>query len=143
MEENLINKEIIGLKKHLQTFLNESFKEHNLKSAEIQVIHILSILGEESQAELAKKLNCDKSHIHRTVFKLLLKKIIIFSNNENKRKIKILLTEYGKEIAEKINKKIKDWKLKITEGISKEEIEITKVVFQKIIDNINKEDKNV
>lgn len=144
MEEFIIN-EIVNLKKNKQTYFNEEFKEFNLKSSEIKLIHILSFIEGESQAELAKRLDCDKAHIHRIVIKLLMKKIIFISNEKqrNCRNLKIRLTEHGKEISQKINKKMEEWKSKLIKGISQEDFDAIKRVFAKLNENLNKENKNV
>lgn len=144
MKDFFIN-EIITLKKLLQNNFNEEFKELNLKSSEIKLIHILSFNEGESQAELAKRLECDKAHIHRLVIKLLMKKIICFANQKhvNCRNIHITLTDHGKEIAKKINKKLQEWQKNIIEGIYIEDLFATKRVFNQIIDNLRKEKKDV
>lgn len=143
MNDFFIN-EIVSLKKDLQTSFNCEFDEFNLKSSEIKLIHILSKSKGESQAELAKKLDCDKSHIHRIVIKLLMKKVICISKEKQaqSRKIQILLTSFGKEIAEKINKKLKEWKSKLIEGISIKDIDTIKNVFHQISENLKKEKNN-
>ena len=138
---NLLIQEIYTIKKHLHTFFNEEFKELNLKSSEIKFIHILSLSDGESQVELSKRLDCDKSHIHRLVIKLLMKKIIFLSKNkeENCRNVQIKLTENGKEIAEIINKKIKEWQLKTIKGIDDDDLKATQRVFNQLINNLKKE----
>ena len=141
---DFFSNEFITLKKNLQTCFNEDFKEFNLKSSEIKLIHILSKIEGESQAELAKKLDCDKAHIHRIVIKLLLKKIVRFSNEkkENHRNVKIILTESGKEIANKINKNLKEWKSKLIKGVNEQDIETVKKVINQIGNNLKKEKEN-
>lgn len=144
MESSLIN-EISTLRKTMQTFLNEEAKTFNLNSSEIKLIHILSLNEGESQAELAKRIDCDKAHIHRIVIKLLIKKLIHISNNKSDkcRNSKITLTQRGKEIAEEINKKLLKWKSIIINGISQEDISATRRVLEQIINNIKKEIENV
>lgn len=136
--------EIISLKKNIQTYFNEEFKEFNLKSSEIKLINILSKSNEESQVELAKKLDCDKAHIHRIVVKLLMKKIIFIASEkqEKTRNFKIKLTEHGLQIAEKINKKLEQWKLRLIKGINLKDIEIAKSVISQMSKNLNKEKNN-
>lgn len=137
--------EIITLKKQLQTFFNEKFKEFNLKSSEINLIHILSLNEGKSQAELAKRMDCDKAHIHRLIIKLVVKNIVTFSNkkNENSRNLQISLTENGKKIANNINKKLKEWKSTIINNISIEDLNATKRVLSQLIKNLDKENIDV
>jgi len=137
--------EILSLKKNIQTYFNDVFKDLNLKSSEIKLIHILSKVQGESQAELAKRLDCDKAHIHRIVIKLMMKKIILISNEKSEtcRNLKIMLTEHGKKIAEIINKKLENCQSTITKGINIEDINATKRVLQQMNSNIKKEKDNV
>lgn len=67
----------IFLKKQLQRFINEEFKEYNLKSAEILFMQILFQKGEKSQIEMTRLLDCDKAHTHRIVTKLIEKNLFI------------------------------------------------------------------
>ena len=142
--ESLFLSQIIVLKKTIQSFLNEEAKVFNLNASEMKLIHILSFYEGESQAELAKRMDCDKAHIHRIVIKLFIKKIIHISNKkeDNCRNVRIMLTEQGKQIAEKINKKHQEWKSILIRGISQEDITATKRVLDQIINNI-KEIENV
>lgn len=143
--EEFVSNQINLLKKNMQIYFNNQFKEFNLKSSEVKLIHILSLIKGESQAELAKMLDCDKAHIHRIVIKLLMKKIIYISNEKkvNCRNLQISLTEHGEEISKKINKKMEEWQSKLIKGISYDEISTARTVLNKINENLSKENKNV
>lgn len=143
--EEFVSNQINLLKKNMQIYFNNQFKEFNLKSSEVKLIHILSLIKGESQTELAKMLDCDKAHIHRIVIKLLMKKIIYISNEkkENCRNLQISLTEHGEEISKKINKKMEEWQSKLIKGISYDEISTARTVLNKINENLSKENKNV
>ena len=143
MDEFFVN-EIISIKKILQSHFNDYAKDFNLKGSEIKLIHILSLTGEESQAELAKRMDCDKAHIHRIVIKLLFKKIICFDDikKDNCRNIKIKLSKHGHEIADKVNKKMEEWKSKIIQGVNLEDLEATRRLFAQVVNNLNKEKNN-
>ncbi len=134
---NSIFKSLPLVKKHLQSYLNEEFKELNLKSSEMFFMSILYNEGDRSQIEITHDIECDKSHTHRIVSKLLNKKLINYVNNisENTRNIKLTLTDKGRELACRFDKAINNWHKIIIKGISKEDLTTTKKVIEKIIGN--------
>lgn len=149
MNKSLINT-FTYIKKQLQSYLNDEFKEYNLKSSEIFFMHILHTQGELSQIEISKILECDKSHIHRTLVKLIDKnyiKYVEYEHNEHIKNLKLTLTEQGEEISKKFDKAMKKWDKAMKAGLTIEEIKTAKKVALKIIDNAlnfkNTESKNV
>ena len=135
--------EIVAFKKQLQSYFNDEFKDINLKSSEIKLIHILSFCQGLSQIEIAKKLDCDKAHIHRIVIKLMMKKIISYKKNESTRNLKVVLTEHGRKISKEINKKLEKWQSTIIKGIEASDLDATKRVLQHLTENMKKEKDNV
>lgn len=146
---NSILKKLPLVKRHLQSYLNDEFKDLNLKSSEMLFMNILYVDGDKSQAEITHDIECDKAHTHRIVFKLLNKNLIKYvgDKGENKRNSKLTLTDEGKKIACKFDKAINSWHKLMIEGISKEDLATTKKVIEKIIENAtnlkNMEKKNV
>ena len=146
---NSIFKSIPLIKKHLQSYLNEEFKSLNLKSSEMLFMNILYNEGDKSQTEITHDIECDKAHTHRIVFKLLSKKLVKYvkRKDDNTRNIKLTLTEEGKKFASKFNAAIQDWHKIMLQGISKEDLDTTKKVVEKILENTanlkNLEKKNV
>ena len=138
------------LKKQLQSYLNEEFKEYNLKSSEIFFMQILHTQGQLSQIEISKMLECDKSHIHRTLVKLIDKnyiKYVEYEHNEHIKNLKLTLTEQGEEISKKFDKAMRKWDKAMKSGLTIDELRLAKKVALKIIDNAlnfkNSENKNV
>ncbi len=137
------------IKKKLQSYINEEFKDSNLKSAEIMLINILYIEGDKSQIEISHYLECDKAHTHRILLKLLDKNLIKYVNNSDLhiKNMKLTLTENGLIIAKRFEEIINKWHNIIIAGVSKEDLDITKKVVEKFLDNANNfknlEKKNV
>lgn len=137
------------VKRHLQSYLNEEFKDLNLKSSEMLFMNILYNEGDRSQIEITRDIECDKAHTHRIVFKLLNKKLIKYvkGNGENTRNIKLTLTDEGRKFASQFDTAISPWHKIIVQGISKEDLNTTKRVVEKIVENAanfkNLEKKNV
>ncbi len=126
------------LKKQLQSYINEEFKSYNLKSSEIFFMQILYNEGEKSQIEISKMLECDKSHIHRTLVKLIDKDYIRHvesDHNEQIKNVKLSLTDKGIEVSKTFDKVMKKWDKAMKEGISQDELKTAKNVALKIINN--------
>lgn len=126
------------LKKQLQSYINEEFKSYNLKSSEIFFMQILYNEGEKSQIEISKMLECDKSHIHRTLVKLIDKNYIKYvenDHNEHIKNVKLSLTDKGIEVSKTFDKVMKKWDKAMKEGISQDELKTAKNVALKIINN--------
>lgn len=126
------------LKKQLQSYINEEFKSYNLKSSEIFFMQILYNEGEKSQIEISKMLECDKSHIHRTLVKLIDKDYIRHvesDHNEHIKNVKLSLTDKGIEVSKTFDKVMKKWDKAMKEGISQDELKTAKNVALKIINN--------
>ena len=135
----VIENDLNSIKKHLQRYLNYTLKDLNIKSAEMIFLRVLWGMENTSQIEVARKLDCDKSHIHRLTCKLLEKELIYFPENyiDKTRNNILKLTEKGKEIINRVNLTIETWLKKITSGIDKNEIDIFKKVIAKITQNAN------
>ncbi len=147
-----MSREILSLlpqiKRQLQSYLNEQFKEYNLKSSEIFFMSFLHREGAKSQSELTHQLECDKAHTHRIVGKLIAKNYLQYTGeHEKSRNNKLALTKQGEEISQKFDVAIKNWNKILIKGISKEELESFKKVFEKLLSNAinfkNMEKKNV
>lgn len=131
---------IVAIKKNLQSYLNEKFKELNLSSSEIFIMHLLYIENSPSQSKLAHLLECDKSHVNRITSKLIDKNLICYSNDQNQndkhiRNIGLKLTPLGESHAKKFDHEIKKSINMLNSGITKEEEEITKRVLLKMLNN--------
>lgn len=127
------------LRKQLQSFLNDEFKDYNLTSSEIFFMQILNDKDALSQIEVSKLLECDKSHIHRVVTKLIDKNYIKYvdDDKEHIRNIKLTLTKQGKTLAIKIDRAMNKWDKFIKNGLQEEDIKIARKVALKIMENAN------
>ena len=127
---------MVFIKKQMQSYLNDEFKELNLKSSEIILLHILFKENCKSQIELSRIIECDKAHIHRIVFKLIDKNLIEYSKeNVLSKNSKLFLTNNGHDVANKIDKTLNLWYSKLLKGISKENLNITRNVVKQMLYN--------
>lgn len=134
------------LKKQLQSYLNEEFKNINLTSSEIFLLHNLYKNGDKTQIEIARNIECDKAHIHRITIKLIEKDLIKYiDNNDHIKNQKLSLTNKGTIFANQINQIFIKWRDKLLQGIDKKDLEIAKTVIEQLVANsykINVSEKN-
>lgn len=124
------------LKKQLQSYLNEEFKDYNLKSSQLLFLYILHNNGSLSQTEISKILECDKAHIHRIVSSLIDKKYIQYDEEkEHSKNLKLTLTSSGHELSLKVDKAMNKWNKFMQNGLNEEELKIAKKVALKVIEN--------
>lgn len=135
----IIENSFNSIKKNFQRYLNYTCKDLNIKSSEIIFLRVLKNIGKTSQIELARKIECDKSHIHRITNKLLDKELIRFPDNyiAGTRNLILEITEKGNQVIEKVNLAVEKWFEKIKSGIDEEELNICKLVLTKITKNAN------
>lgn len=138
MDKIIINS-LHNIKKNMQSFLNKEFKDLNLKSSEVILLRVLNCEGKLSQTTLARKLDCDKAHIHRITNKLLDKDLIIFAevDSQKSRNLILELTKKGKVIISQINNSMENWIKQIKQGINEDDLETFKRVVEKLIFNAN------
>ncbi len=129
---------MVLVRKHLQSYLNDEFKTKNIKSSEIFLMQILYRDGDKSQIELARIIECDKSHIHRIVSKLIDKNLIEYSKDYKQSKnLKLTLTSEGKIFSAKIDKVIKTWHTKLLKGINSSDLKTARTVMKQLLHNAN------
>lgn len=137
------------LRKLLQSHLNEVFKDYNLTSSEIFFIYILNDENSLSQIEISKVLECNKSHIHRVLTKLIDKGYVEYQNKDSEhfKNQKLTLTKKGKSLVCLIEKAVDEWNYYLKKGLTEDELNIAKKVALKIVENANNfknmENKNV
>ena len=124
------------IKKQLQSYLNEEFKNYNLKSSEIFFMQILHTKGQLSQIEISKILECDKSHIHRIVSKLIDKNYIKYAcdDKQHPKNLKLMLTKNGEDLSLKFEQVVNKWDMYVKKDIPDEELKIAKKVVLKIFE---------
>ncbi|CAM3043396.1 MarR family transcriptional regulator [Paenibacillus sediminis] len=101
---------------------------------------ILLLLWENdglSQSELSAKLGKDKTNIARMVLNLEQKGLIRRVSDENDRRLlKVFLTEKGRKFEEQVIPVIDDFNDQVLQGISEEELNAVRRVLAKLIDNV-------
>ncbi len=131
---------IVNIKRQLQKYINSKFQEQNLKSSEIFLIEFLYKFGNKTQIELSHIMECNKSHIHRIVNKLITKNLIEYTENycDCSKKQILTLSENGKKLGFEINDTINKWHDTLFQNISKEELDITENVLNTLLNTANK-----
>ena len=119
------------IKKQCHSFMTEELKDLDISGAEAPFIKYLSQHPNCRQTDLSKAFDCDKSHTHRIISKLIEKKIISQAEQSNS----FSLTDKGKSMVATINKTTKKWIDTLCYGISKEEEQIALSILKKCADN--------
>ena len=126
------------IKKQLQKYLNEKLKPFNITGAEAGFIKFLSENNNCRQSELSKNFECDKAHIHRVVSKLVEKDIIQIGEKQE-----LILTSKGLSFVDSTEKALVEWKERMIQGVSKQELDMAKNILKKFADNaINAKKEN-
>ena len=123
------------IKKHIHSFMTESFKPYNITGAEASFVKEIAIRKNCRQSELSKFFSCDKAHTHRIVSKLIDKKLIQFSKPNSQE---LELTSYGNNIIDKIDTTIENVANKLKEGLSQEELDRVLSILAKCAENASK-----
>lgn len=93
----------------------------------------------QSQLELSKKTNRDKTSTTRLIDNLEELDLVIRKNNiEDKRSKNIFLTQKAKDLHDATIKVANETLSEALDGISKKEIALAKLVLQKVFDNLTK-----
>ena len=144
MNENLISS-LICFKKIFYSLVSERCKKFNLNSAELFLLDILYRDGDLHQIEIARILECDKSHIHRITTKLISKELLEFVECQHGKNQKLHITDKGKEIASSFNQIILSINEIIYKNVSKNDLKTVQKTIDTLSDNIMKlknEEKN-
>jgi DNA-binding MarR family transcriptional regulator len=114
----------------LRKSFNKEIKEFNISSEQYAVLNLIN-KKEVTPTEISQIFNKDKAAITRFINSLE-KKGFVKKKSIDKRSYKLFITEKGKEVLEKVDKKAAKFRKKIDSNISKEEIECLFEVFDKI-----------
>lgn len=137
---------LLLFKKGFHSLVNSHCQQFNLAGAELFVMGMLFKDGPSHQIQIARKLECDKSHVHRLLEKLDKKGFILFIYNDEGRDRKVALTKEGEKIAKSFDEIIESVKETIFEGVTQDELNVTSKTIQKFANNIlnfKKENKDV
>lgn len=106
------------------------------------ILFHLSYHNELTQVELVELTHLRASTISVAIQKMESDGLIVRNTKEDDlRCMKVSITDEGRKLREQIKEYIHSLDLSLTEGISNEEIEITKKVLRQIIGKMMEEDK--
>lgn len=127
------------IKNHLQSYINEKFKDIKLSSAEFFVIRSIDEHQRLSQIEISRILSCDKAHIHRISRKLIDKNLVCYiDNNEKTKNCKLELTNNGKLVAREYKSFINRTFDELLNGIREQDLLTARKVMAEITQNIKR-----
>ena len=128
-------------------FKNQLFSEFKSRNAELTfeqyvILNLLNSNGNIIQQDLANHLQKDKSIIVRQIDALIEKKYVVrLTNNEDKRKRNLILTDAGVEILDQSKKISFEVSQRLLSGVNEKEIEIFRNVLNKIQENAGFEEE--
>lgn len=145
--KKLKNEECMGyiIGRTVQSVKNLTFREFKANNFNItpEQWAVISYLHNEDglyQKQIADFLFKDKPTVTRILDLLEKRNLIIRISDENdRRKFKIYLTQDGKDTVKKLIPIAEDVQNRLRENIAKEEIEVLKHILDKIYINANKE----
>lgn len=146
MNDSLISS-LLLFKKSFHSIINMQCLKYNLTSAELFLLGVLEKEGDLHQIEIAKKISCDKSHVHRTSLRLEEKGLIEITLNDNEKSQRLHLTKAGEKITKAVDNIISSIKDTIYSGVSEKDLLLVAKTVKKFTQNIltykEKEKKNV
>ena len=129
------------LARSLQVFKNQMISEFREKKIELSfeqfvILHTMNSNCNLIQQDLANYLQKDKSIIVRQIDCLLENKYVVRQTNEkDKRKRNLILTETGLEILNKMKEIALEVSNKLLSGVTENELETFRKVLKKIQEN--------
>ncbi len=126
------------MKKTYSTLINKVALKHNLSECEIVILLFLNKNRNQDMAkDIVKYLMISKAHVSGLVSNLEMQGYITKTvDTEDKKKMHLEITEKAKPIIKEVRKEAKQMKRLVFDGITKEEVEVTKVVLNKIKINL-------
>lgn len=123
--------------KSFERALDSEIKERcSLTSSQWKVILVLSIRDGISQKELADLISVEGPTLVPVIDKMEKDGFLVRKSDPNDRRSnKIFLNNKSNSIVEEIVKTILDFRVMITNGVSKADIDVTKKVLQKMTQN--------
>jgi DNA-binding MarR family transcriptional regulator len=135
------------LARSLQVFKNQMISEFREKKIELSfeqfvILHTMNSNCNLIQQDLANYLQKDKSIIVRQIDCLLENKYVVRHTNEaDKRKRNLILTENGLELLNKMKEIALEVSNKLLSGVTENELETFRHVLMKIQENGNLEEE--
>ncbi len=121
---------------HMRKNLTESVKPYGLNSSHAIYILALRVQDGQTTAGLSRFLDIDNANTHR-VLKVLKEKGIVYDDRTDPRskKYHIFLTDYGRDLAEKIIGFMSEIDMEYSAGLTEEELSALQDAFLKIMRN--------
>lgn len=124
--------------RHFSKFVDKKLSEYDLTRSQAYFLLTLTRKDHISQEELCSELNMSEGTVARSMKRIEDKGLITREiNPKDKRKKIIIITEKGRNKVTKIVKNNKEIEERITESLSKEEIDSLKYNLVKLIQLIN------
>lgn len=126
--------------KSIQKIKTREMKEFGLKGAHVMVLYQLKIhQGKATQAELVEWCKEDKAAISRSLGELEERQLIGYESDptvNKKYKLRVLLTESGEKVTDRMGEKIMDAVEKASRGYTADEREMFYNVLFQVADNL-------
>ncbi len=143
MDEN-IGKLAAAIHRNLQIILNNKLKDISIRSGQHDFFYVISLKEGITQKELSEWLYIGKSTTAKAVKNLIDHGYIRKDKDtEDKRYDRLYLTEKGRQISARISETFKEVVEITTKQLSQLEVEQTKEILKKILNNVLEENKEV
>lgn len=108
--------------------------EYGITSARWKILGALSLAGEpQTVPQIARSMGLTRQAVQRLVDAMYEDGLLLFNENPNHKRAKLIgLSECGKMVFSKLDKKQSEWAIKCSVDITKEELETTLSVLHKI-----------
>ncbi|MGM0640957.1 MAG: MarR family winged helix-turn-helix transcriptional regulator [Thermotogota bacterium] len=139
-----IGRKISCVFRNSHNFFDQVFEEFHIGRGQMHYfMYIVNHGNGMSQEEITQALEIDKATTTRALRKLEKNEYIIRKSDEkDKRKKRVFLTEKGEQIKDELKKTAEIWEKKLLEGIPEEKVEVFLEVLEKMKDNmINEKNK--
>lgn len=125
-------------RKKMHNFLEKRIKEYNLTSNQIDVLIFINRNKEYNTAkDIVEYIGVSKGLVSRSIDDLLKRGYITACEDKNdKRKLRLFLTDEGEKIVNIIDKYDREFFGMLTSNITKEEMEVHASIINKIVTNL-------
>lgn len=118
--------------------INRILEKHGLSGSYWRVMRVLESADTNNFGDVTNALHIEKPALTKIIKKLCDMGMVEIQQGQDKREKIILLTEFGKEKMVTMRKEINPFLVHAVQGLSKEQLDVTKEVLQIIQRNILK-----
>ncbi len=131
-----LGKYTTAIYRHIQILINKKLNKYNIGSGQYIFLYCISESEGITQKELSELINIDKATTAKAIKKLEEEKYIRRQQDENdKRNLKIYLTEKGQEFIPILKNELKEITEILSKGMSKEEILLADSLLERMLKN--------